>query len=209
MNIKSTAPKPLSQGAFALADRVRAVMETFLDNIVDRVESFLRARTALAFLDMEEGVQELLSRVGGHVVGQVVRLLIEDPVHTMQTMENARSTDPRELRNQGWRETSVRFLGGVILHFRTPYVSTDRSSSPGSRRRVGRRGKAGGGAFPVLEALGIRHRATPALASLTARLSARCASFEEASEALGEHGIDMDAKAVRRLTLHVGEEALR
>ena len=60
-----------------------------------------------------------------------------------------------------------------------------------------------------LVALGIHDCATPALASLTARLSARCSSFEEASEALGEHGVDMDAKTVRRLTLHVGEAALR
>ncbi len=207
--MKTTARKPVSQGAFALADRVRAVVETFLDRIVVRIETFLDDRTPPAFLDLEEGVQKLLSCAGGHVVGLVVRLLIEDPVHTLRTMENARSTEPRKLRNQGWRETSVCFLGGVTLHFRTPYVSTDRSGSPGSRRGVGRRGKAGGGFFPILSALGILYRATPALASLTARLSVRCSSFEEATEALGEHGIDMDAKAVRRLTLHMGEEALR
>jgi len=184
-------------------------METFVDRIVGPLAAFLGERTPPAFLDMEECVQKLFSQAGGHVVGLVLRLLIEDPVHTLKTMEDARIADPRKLRNQGWRDTSVCFLGGVVFHFRTPYVSMDRSGSKGSRRGVGRRGKAGGGFFPILSALGIHHRATPALASLTARLSVRCASFEEATEALGEHGIDMDAKAVRRLTLHVGEEALR
>lgn len=209
MNMKSTAPTPLSQGAFALAVHVRDLVETFLDTIVETLGTFLRERTPAAFLQMEEGVQKLFARVGGHVVGGILGLLIEDPVHREQTMESARDGDPRKLRNQGYRETSVRFLGGVCLDFRIPYASTDRGDLPGFRRGVGRRGKAGGGAFPLLDALGIHHRATPALASLVARLSARCASFEEASEALREHGVDMDAKGVRRLCLHVGEEALR
>ncbi|MBD3163133.1 MAG: hypothetical protein GF328_13605 [Candidatus Latescibacteria bacterium] len=204
-----TASDALSQGASIISDLVNNVFGRFLDEIVGAAEEFLRDPTPGAFRTFEEEAQGTLARVAGHVVGSVISILLRDPVFRSRAMEQSRATSPRKLRNQGCRVTSVRFLGGVVLIFRTPYASPDHTNSPGRRRGVGRRGKGGEGIFPALVALGIHHRATPALASLVARLSARCASFEEASEALREHSVQMDAKTVRCLSLHVAEEALR
>ncbi len=198
-----------SQGVSTFSDLVNSLFADFLGPLVDAVETFLRAPTPASLLAFEEGAQKILARLGGHIVGRVVAALLEDPGFRSKAMEQARAAASTKLRNHGWWLTSVRFLGGVLFSFRTPYVGPDRAGGPGSGRGVGRRTKGGGGLFPALAALGIHDRATPALASLTARLSVRCASFEEASEALLEHGVEMDAKTVRRLALHVGEEALR
>ena len=146
---------------------------------------------------------------GGHIVGGVVAWLHEDRSSVSSEVAHIRASEERKLRHRGRRETIVLFLGGAQLRFSTPYLSVDYQGCPGRRRGVGRRGKAGGGCYPVLEGLGIRHQASPALASEVARQSVRCSSFEEASEALGERGLSMDAKGVRTLALFVGNEALR
>ena len=52
-------------------------------------------------------------------------------------------------------------------------------------------------------------RVTPALASEISRQSVRTASFEEAREALAERGIHVTRETVRKITMKVGEEALR
>ena len=99
-----------------------------------------------------KSAQTIFGPVGGHLVGSVVLILLGDPDFRSRVMEEARAADPRKLRNEGWRLTSVRLLGGVVLLFRTPYVSPDRSGSPGPRRGDGRRGKGGAGCFPSLMA---------------------------------------------------------
>jgi len=102
----------------------------------------------------------------------------------------------------------VRFLGGAILNFETPYLSENHDGQPGRARGVGRRGEAGGGLYPALHALGIAYQATPALYSEVARPALRTASFEEARAARFERGSCLDGKTVRSLALHVGGEAL-
>ena len=113
--MKSTLSKPLSQGPVFLADRVTALLDTSRVAIVGCCETLLREPTPSALLEMEETVQKLLSRAGGHVVALIVQLLAEDPVFVSVATEKARDSDRRKLRNQGRRLTSVRFLGGVVL----------------------------------------------------------------------------------------------
>jgi len=209
MSDYATPNVALPQGAFALSELVNGLFADFLSPIMDAAEAFLRVPSPASLLAFEEGAHKILARLGGHLVGSVVAILLEDPGFRSKAIEEARATASRKLRNHGWWLTSVRFLGGVLFSFRTPYAGPNRAGAPGSRRGVGRRGKGGEGFFPALAALGIHHRATPALASLVARLSVRCSSFEEASEVLLEHGVEMDAKTVRCLALHLGEEALR
>lgn len=121
--------------------------------------------------------------------------------------ERARSL--LRLRHRGWRTTPIRLLSGARLNLETPYLSEDLSRRPGPTRGVGRRGKNGTGRYPVLEALGVLNRTTPALASEIARQAARTASFDEAQQALAERGVNVTKETVRNLTLKIGEEALK
>jgi hypothetical protein len=190
-------------------EHVRAVLEHFVEELAELLERFLAERTGAALLRAEEGLRRVLAMAVGHLLAGLLQSLHRDRGFVALCSALARATDPRPLRHRGLRETLVRFTGGACLRLTTPYLSTDREGLPGRRRGVGRRGAAGGGCHPVLEALGVRDQATPALASEVARQSVRCSSFEEAAEALRERGLEMDAKAVRTLTLAVGDACLR
>jgi len=204
-------PTPILQvpSRSGLSSYLRALVERFLEPMVDALEAFVQDRTPEPLLSLEETLQRILASVGGHVVGGLVAWLHRDQDFVAQQVREARGRNERKLRNRGRRVTVVRFLGGARLQFSTPYLSEDREGCPGRRRGVGRRGVGGGGVYPVLESLGIQHQVSPALASEVARQSVRCSSFEEASEALAERGVRLDAKGVRRIALTVGNEALR
>jgi hypothetical protein len=213
LNIRGSigGPAHVLQGGSrrSLAQHVQAVMGEFGDTIAETLETLVREPTAEAFLRTEEALQRTLATVGAHVLGGIVAWLHGESDFTSSAVTRARQAEARELRHRGRKETVVHFLGGVRLRFATPYLSEHRAGRPGRARKVGRRGEAGGGCFPVLEALGIHRQATPALASEVARQSVRCCSFEEASRALEERGVHLDAKGVRSLALSVGEEAVR
>ena len=188
-----------------LAGRCLAAFEPA---ILAAVKALVFQPGAEAFLRFEEDVLRLFMLAASHATAGAVAFLHEDPAWVGSAVEQARQRRPAPLRHRGQRLTAVRFLGGAVLSLETPYLSESREGQPGRARGVGRRGEAGGGLYPALHALGIAHQATPALYSEVARQAVRTASFEEAREALGERGIRLDGKTVRRLALHVGGQAL-
>jgi len=192
-----------------LLDSARTILWVSLPEVEVILDAFRAEPTPETFLRAEEALQRELANIGAHLLASVVGSLHRDPRFVAEGLATARATQSQKLRNRGLRTTPVRFLGGVEIPFTTPYLSRDLEGRPGPRRGVGRRGKAGEGCYPVLEALGIHENATPALTSAVARECVRCVSFEEASEALRERGIEMDAKTARSVALSFGERALR
>jgi hypothetical protein len=182
-----------------------AAVEPDLLGAADRA---LLDRTPEGFLMLEEAVLRTFQRVASHVVAGVLALLHRDRGWVDAVVRRALETGPGTWRHRGRRRTPVRYLGGAQLALRTPYLSQDLRGRRGRRRGVGRRRESGTGLYPVLEALGILHQATPALASEVARQTVRTDSFAEARQALAERGIDLDGKTVRRLALRVGRDAL-
>ncbi len=161
-----------------------------------------------AFLDLEATVLRLFQLASSHVVAGVLVLLHGDASWADAEVEEAREVSPRPIRLRGRRETPIHFLGGARLRIETAYVSEDLRVRCGRRRGVGRRQRSGSGSYPLLEALGIEQRATPALRSEVARQVVRGASNAEAREALAERGIALNEKTVRMLALGIGARAL-
>ncbi len=188
-----------------LAGRCLAPFEPAL---LAAIEDLVLSPGAEAFLRCEEDVLRLFMLAASHVAAGAVAFLQEDATWVAAAVERARERRAVPLRHQGRRPTAVRFLGGAILNFETPYLSENHDGQPGKARGVGRRGEAGGGLYPAFDAPGVAYQATPALYSDVARQAVRTASFEEAREALGERGIRLDGKTMRTLALHVGGEAL-
>jgi len=203
------APVHVPEASLRFRQHVDAVLGSFADEIAEVLVPFATLRTPESLQLVEETLRRLFGLVAGHLVGGLIAWMHLDPAWISEMIAEIRNADDRRLRHRGINETSIEFLGGARLRIQTPYLSLNRNGLPGSRRGVGRRGAAGGGCFPVLEALGIHHQTSPALASEVARESVRCASFEEASTALGERGIDLDAKGVSTVAMSVGNEALR
>ena len=200
---------PTFQAPCLLTDPIHMILEVSLPGIQDLVRGFREDPCPESFLRLEEALQKELADTGSNMLATVVGSLHRDREFVAGSVAATRATAGQQFRTQGLRTTTVRFLGGAEIPFTTPYLSRDLQGRPGRRRGVGRRGENGEGCYPVLEALGIHHQATPALASEVARQCVRCGSFEEASEALRERGISLDAKGARTLALFVGEEALR
>lgn len=100
------------------------------------------------------------------------------------------------------QEVQVTLLGGSKVSIVTPYFLRRPWKSrkrPGRKRRRGARGKAGSGCYPVLVALGIHQRVTPALACEVSRLAV-LGTYREASAGLAVRGILMDPKRISSLT---------
>ena len=201
-------PVHVPEARLDLRRHVEAVLARFADDIVAVLLPLASLRTAGNLLQAEETLRRLLGVVAAHLVGGLIAWMHADSRWTSEMIAGVRGADGRKLRHRGLRVTVIEFLGGAALRVLTPYFTVNRNGLPGRRREVGRRGEAGGGCFPVLEALGIHHQASPALASEVARESVRCASFAEAGIALGERGMHFDAKGVRTIAMSVGAAAL-
>lgn len=177
--------------------------------VLRTVEGFVEARTCEGLLHLEEELVQLLAVAASHITAGIVSFLHNDKDWVRTIINKEISRDNRRLRHRGNRNIRFHFRSGAKIRMQTPYLSEDRSKHRGRKRNVGRRGKAGGGMYPILMSLGFIAGSSPALASEVAKQSVRTSSFEEAHEALSEQGIHLDKKTVRRITLTVGDTALQ
>ena len=194
---RSQLPRLLRESLDAIQPDVLALAVDFLDQ--PGPEAFLR---------LEQSVLRLFQLASSHVVSGVLLLLHENTAWADSTVQEAREVAVRPNRLRGERGTPVQFLGGARLRIETVYMSEDLRPRPGRRRGLGRRQQSGSGSYPLLEAVGIAQRATPALRSEVARQVVRGASNVEARETLAERGIELNEKTVRALALALGARAL-
>jgi hypothetical protein len=112
-----------------------------------------------------------------------------------QAIAQARAQSPVPLVHKGFRMTSVLLLGGTRMVIETPYLREDRRRR-GRRRRT--RGPHGAGCYPVLEALGIADRVSPATRSAIALHVVQAASYREAAAMLARRGLSCDVSSLVR-----------
>src|SRR5215510_8690396 len=103
------------------------------------------------------------AQVADHIVLVQLTRAHEAEAFVTQAIAQARAQSPVPLVHKGFRTTSVLLLGGTRLVIETPYLREDRRSRRGRRRCT--RGPHGAGCYPVLEALGIADRVSPATRS--------------------------------------------
>ena len=92
-------------------------------------------------------------------------------------------------------------LGGLVLWVSTLYCA------PSPRNGNGRT-QHGGGLFPELAVFGIHQGQSTALTGLVARQSTLMPSFELARQELARRGLDLNVKAVHRVTHDLGRQLL-
>ena len=94
--------------------------------------------------------------------------------------------------------TSVLLLGGARVVIETPYLREDRRGRRGRRRHT--RGPHGAGCYPVLEALGIADRVSPATRAEVALHVVQAASYREAAAMLARRGLSCDVSSLVRIS---------
>jgi len=115
-----------------------------------------------------------------------------------QAIAQARAQSPVPLVHKGFRMTSVLLLGGTRMVIETPSLRENRRGRRGRRRRT--RGPHGAGGYPVLEALGIADRVSPATRSAIARHVGQAASAREAAARRVRRGLACDVSSLVRLS---------
>src|SRR3989475_11661412 len=89
-------------------------------------------------------------------------------------------------------------LGGTRIVLETPSLREDRRGRRGRRRRT--RGPRGAGCYPVLEALGIADRVSPATRSEIALHVVQAASYREAAARLARRGLACGVSRLVRIS---------
>jgi len=154
--------------------------------------------TPQEMLQLEQRLSTAAAQTADQMLLVQVTRAHEDEAFVRQAMAQARAQRAVPLMHKGLRTTSVLLLGGTRLIIETPYLREDRRGRRGRRRS--KRGPHGAGCYPVLEALGIADRVSPATRSEIALHVVQAASYREAAAMLARRGLACDVSGLVRLS---------
>jgi hypothetical protein len=174
--------------------------QSALNNIVDDWKTknapvILRGigvKTPMEFVKYERNLLLMVISLGKLIIALILTTRVEEKGFQKRTKQSFLRGHPG-YRHQSNKMTPVRTLFGNIVHLMCNYCVTKR---PDKKRRLG---KNGSGSFPALEALGIRHHATPALASEIAMCVTEGPSMMAVRERLERYGLSFNVKVIKRI----------
>src|SRR6266481_1040710 len=158
-------------------------------------------------LQLEQRLSAAAAQVADHIVLVQLTRAHEAEAFVTQAIVQARAQSPVPLVHKGFRTTSVLLLGGTRLVLETPYLREDRRGRRGRRRHT--RGPYGAGCYPVLAALGIADRVSPATRSEIALHVVQAASYREAAAMLTRRGLSCDVSSLVRISTATAEASSR
>ena len=158
-------------------------------------------------LSLEQRLALSAGPVADRLLEQHLRRAHADRAFVEKAIASARESRLVPLLHKGCKTISVLALGGTHVVLSTPYLREDRRNRRGKRRR--KRHARGSGCYPVLEALGIADRVTPATRSEIALHVVQAASYAEAAALLERRGLACDVASLVRVAEATATESLR
>jgi hypothetical protein len=158
-------------------------------------------------LQLEQRLSAAAAQVADHIVLAQLTRAHEAEAFVTQALAQARAQSPVPLVHKGFRVTSVLLLGGTRILIETPYLREDRRGRRGRHRRT--RGPYGAGCYPVLAALGIADRVSPATRAEVALHVVQAASYREAAAMLARRGLSCDVSSLVRISTATAEASIR
>jgi hypothetical protein len=156
-------------------------------------------------------LEQRLSTAAAQTADQMVLVQLtrahEAEAFVTQAIAHARAQSSVPLVHKGFRMTSVLLLGGTRVVIETPYLREDRRGRRGRRRHT--RGPHGAGCYPVLEALGIADRVSPATRAEVALHVVQAASYREAAAMLARRGLSCDVSSLVRSSTVLASASIR
>src|SRR5215468_5853252 len=174
------------------------------------LEALLEApfpHTPQEMLQLEQRLSTAAAQTADQIVLAQLTRAHEAEAFVAQAIAQARAQSLVPLVHKGFRMTSVLLLGGTRLVLETPYLREDRRGRRGRRRRT--RGPHGAGCYPVLEALGIADRVSPATRSEIALHVVQAASYREAAAMLARRGLACDVSSLVRISTATASASIR
>ena len=162
--------------------------------------------TAKEFADFERKALALGRKVADQLIAFHLLKLHNDDKFLNRVARTFRRNASQAYRGHGKATVTVRLPGGGSVEVKTPYQIIDRRNKPGRKRAPGKRGATGSGRYPVLAQLGIEEKASPRVRYLTAYQLVTGDSYRSSLEALRQHGLDLDNKALVRIGRQVARD---
>lgn len=187
-----------------LAEALEAALVEFVDIVAQGLECGVRCPADL-FQWEKQTQAEVAKRCVDRITGTVIKDALEDPSVEVRA-QALLSQRPHHRLQKSRQRVTVDLLGGSTVDVVTPYF-LDRSPRKGRKPRPGQRGRSGHGIFPLLAALGIHERFTPAYGAEIARMVV-LGSMDQARAELARRGVKRDKKAIRRVVHLEGRRAL-
>lgn len=188
-----------------LHSRIDELVEDFRNRLHQQADQTTLGQGTV-LLELERTLFGLLMALGACLVMAFLEAFHRNKAWVSACQEKVAQ---KGLRNDGWRLTRLYLLFGGRHTIRTPYALLDRRGQPGPRRGWGRRGPTGSGLYPVLDVLGCRANATPALLSEVGSQLGWGPSEEAALTRLSDRGIPLDNQTLRRFFRALSDEALQ
>jgi len=154
-------------------------------------------RSPAEFLALEQRALGAAGREADALLAFHLLQAHHDAAFVEQAVQAARARHGGRLRHKGLRRTSVLLPGGTYCGLYTPYLRPPTPRRPGPKRR--RRGPTGVGVYPVLEALGVGDRVSPATRGQLALYTVQAGSYQEAVVLLAERGLAVDRETLVRV----------
>ena len=152
----------------------------------------LEAKTPMDLLRYERKLLLMVIALGKLIIAWILKTNAEEKGFQKRTKRSF-LRGHAGYRHQSNKKTPVRTLFGNVVWLKCNYCVTKRTNK---KRRLG---KNGSGSFPALEALGIRHHATPALASEIAMCVTEGPSMMAVRERLERYGLSFNIKVIKRI----------
>jgi hypothetical protein len=191
---------------------MRQVLEDTITKHVEEIKKVVnqgtKARDARQVLETEQALLEIGRKLSGDLMGLILTEIVGDE-SWQEPVTKLFKSGPKRLRDGGYKDVTIRTLGGTEVTLRTKYLAPKKYKHLGRRRRWRQRGREGTGVYPVLVSLGITHGCTPALLSEIPRQVVASSSVEEARDNLDRLGVSMDIKTVWRIGQTFARDCLK
>lgn len=188
-----------------LQEAAEECLSQIRERLTEKISSTLLNGKSLR--ELEESIHQEASRCLDQFVARLVQAAHFDPRVVARASKLAELRPCMRLQDRSQKVT-LTLLGGSQVVVTSPYMLSRPKKKRGRPKQKQGRGKNGSGLYPVLEVLGIRDRATPALASEVARQMA-LGTVTQTQQNLTTRGIHLGRKRIRTLALRVGERGLR
>lgn len=188
-----------------LQEAAEECLSQIREKLLDRIGSALLNGQSLRKL--EEAIHEEVSRCLGQFVARLIQAAHFDPRVVTRASKLAELRPCLRLQDRS-QQVTITLLGGSQVVLTSPYMLSRPKKKCGRPKQKKGRGKNGNGLYPILEALGIRDRVTPAVASEVARQMA-LGTVSQTQQNLAVQGIHLGRKRIHTLALRVGERGLR
>jgi len=176
--------------------RILQTIAQLCQAVEKNLEQWVNVRTPEGFLAMEEEAHAIGRSLADGLTEVIVCQRLQDPELTAESVSRAQQTG--QYKPNGSRDAKVTLLGGSTIEVRTAYMPPTRKGR--ATGRVGIR--------PVLAALGIWWRTTPALCSEVNRQVTESNSFRDGLASLKRRGIDLEYKRALSLVQRFGGRAV-